>query len=191
MIRNRGMIRSLLIAAFVASAVRPACAGEPYGDVQSLRELMAERLAVMEYVAAFKWNEGLPVEDKPREAKVVRETLARAGVDSADAGEVSRALSAQIEAAKRVQRSLFASWEAANKDHRSAVPDLQISLRPRIGRMSNALIASFLAAHDDLETCAALDILGPVPKVLAHVPEAWEVAVAGVLDLKQPCPAAN
>ena len=109
------MIRLLLVAAILVTFVRPAGA-EPAEDLQGLRALMADRLAVMEYVAAFKWNEGLPIDDKAREAKVVRETLARNNIDSDDAAQVTRALKAQIEAAKLVQRALFREWQAANKD---------------------------------------------------------------------------
>ena len=181
------MIRLLLVAAILVTFVRPAGA-EPAEDLQGLRALMADRLAVMAYVAAFKWNEGLPIDDKAREAKVVRETLARNNIDSDDAAQVTRALKAQIEAAKLVQHALFQKWQAANRGKDGAAPDLQISVRLRISRMSNALIATVLVVQDDLDDCAAQEILAPVPPELAQMPKAWEVAVAGVLDLKHPCP---
>ena len=181
------MIRALLIAVFLVTCVGPACAAEP-ADMRELRDLMTERLAVMEYVAAVKWNEGLPIDDKAREAKIVRETLARNTIASADAEQVTRALMAQIEAAKIVQHALFREWQDANKDKTGAAPNLQISVRPRISRVSTALIATFLSVQDDLETCEAQGILGPVPAELARFSKAWQAAVEGVLDLEQPCP---
>lgn len=185
------MIRPLLIAIFLAALGRSAFGAEPSQDLTSLRSLMAERLAVMEYVAAFKWNERLPIDDETREAKVLEQTLARNNIDAAQSEDVTRAVRAQIEAAKRVQHALFRQWDAEEKARDDAVPDLQISLRPKISRMSNALIAMFLASQDELETCEAQDILGPVPAELANFPKAWEMAVEGVLDLEQPCRALN
>ena len=169
-------------------------AAEPANDVQDLRGLMADRLAVMAYVAAYKWNQGLEIEDKAREKRVLAQTLASADVngtdaDGAEAVALTQALKAQMEAAKRVQLRLFEVWEAEGKDRTGAVPDLQISLRPRIGRLSNNLIATFLAARDDLGDCAAYEVLMPVPPHLADFPKAWALAVEGVLGLDAPCPA--
>ncbi len=180
-------MRVLLFVGLVLSFVRPAPAAEPPDGVHELRDLMSERLAVMTYVAAYKWNEGLAVEDKTREARVLDETLSRAGAADGGDGQAARALKAQMAAAKRVQRRLFDEWEAAGKKRGGAVPDLQISLRPRIGRVSNALVVTVLANQDALETCEAQKILAPVPPELAAFPDAWAMAVDGVLDAPELC----
>lgn len=182
-------MRVLLFAALVLVAVRPAFAADPPDGVHGLRDLMTERLAAMTYVAAYKWNEGLAIEDKARETRVLNATLSRADVADAGRAQIARALQAQMAAAKRVQRRLFADWEAAgkSKSKSGAVPDLEISLRPRIGRLSNALVTALLATQDDLETCDAQQILAPVPQELSAFPEAWGLAVEGVLAAPDLC----
>ena len=62
------MIFLLLFAAGNAAAA---------SDVQLLRKLLVERLALMEQVAAYKWNNDLPIDDPAREANVLSAALAR------------------------------------------------------------------------------------------------------------------
>lgn len=160
---------------------------DPAADLQALRALLTERLVIMEQVAAFKWNEGLPIENKDREAKILEETIARADAEGLEPELATRVMTAQIEAAKIVQHSLFQQWSAAGKGKHDEAPDLEAALRPNISRLSGELIATLVAARDHLDICLAQKILDPVPAELADVSQAWAVAIEGVFGARRPC----
>lgn len=182
------MLRPALISIFLLSLLRPVDGAGPPEDLQVLRALMAERLVVMRQVAAFKWSEGLAIEDKDREARILEETIARVGRASIDPELMEGVIAAQIEAAKIVQQSLFQRWSATGGSMPGKISDLEISLRPRISCLSSEFITVFVAAHDDLDGCLAETILSPVPEELADFPGAWTVAIEGILSVSEPCP---
>jgi chorismate mutase len=182
------MLRLFLISALLVSFACPASAAETADDLQVLRALMAERLVVMEQVAASKWKRGLPIEDKEREAKIVEDTVARIGQVGVEPKLVEQVITAQIEAAKMVQQSLFQQWSAAGKNAPHDASDLETSLRPKISRLSSEFITLFVAAHDHLDGCLAQQVLNPIPHELADFPGAWAVAVEGILSVSPPCP---
>jgi len=181
------MLRSLLISALVVSLARPVGGPESAENLQVLRALMAERLVIMEGVAAFKWHEGLPVEDKDREARIVEDTIAKVGKAGIEPKLMEHVIAAQIEAAKMVQHALFQRWRAAGKSTPYESPDLEKGLRPKISRLSGEFIALFVATRDGLDGCLAEQILDPVPEELADFANAWAVAIEGVLSASPPC----
>lgn len=97
-------------------------------------------------------------------------------------------MTAQMRAAKTVQRSLFQDWREAGGDKPDGAPNLEASLRPKISRVSAELIAVLVTVREDLDSCLAQAILDPVPDDLADVPEAWHDAVEGVLGARRFCP---
>lgn len=182
------MIRllSLLLPLLVLSC--PASADGAAERLAQLRAVMAERLAIMDGVARFKWNQRLPVEDLAREAVVLNETVARAVAEGVDAADATRIVEAQIAAAKIIQAALFEEWRAAGTGMFANAPSLTESLRPEIGRLTGALIAAVREAQNDLGGCDAARTLRPLPALLAGFPEAWSVAVDGVLGEDRDCP---
>jgi cyclohexadienyl dehydratase len=133
------MIRPLLL--FPLTLLTLAAASAPPAAASELVALMAERLALMDEVAAHKWQHGLPVEDPAREAVV----LDRAVQDALRFGftpESSRRFfAAQIDAAKELQHHWFARWQAGESPPGN-VPDLQGALRPELLRLGTEILAA-------------------------------------------------
>ena len=178
------MIRTLIFAALFLSLSQSAVATESLERLQHLRAVMTERLVIMEQVAKYKWNAGLAVEDRDREAAVLEKTTAMAVGEGLEADSAARVIRAQIEAAKMVQNALFDRWRKAATGKFAGAPSLSESLRPEVTRLSRDLIAALAAAQNDLDSCLARRILSPAPKILARFSRAWDVAVEGTLGAK-------
>lgn len=181
---RHAVLALLMVLALAPCAARAAAAS----DVLSLRALMIERLALMEDVAAYKWNNKHPIDDPPREANVLKAALARSRTAGLDPKIARRFIVAQMEAAKTVQRHYFDLWREEAVVHVSGAPDLVTELRPRIGALSSDLIAAMAKDRNELDDCSAVSVLRPVPQELSDVPEAWAVAVEGVLGERADCP---
>lgn len=108
--------------------------------LEPLRQLLDQRLALMEDVARYKWNQRLPIEDLPREAQLIAGLARQAGERGVDAAWATAFFRAQIEAAKTLQRDYFARWEAAGAGPFAAVPDLTLELRPRLDALTPRLL---------------------------------------------------
>ena len=109
-----------------------------------MTELAHQRLAIMRDVAAYKWINGLPVEDGAREARVLgsaESAALRFGVDVAATRELFQV---QIEAAKEVQLYWFEIWSADKAP--DDAPDLIRELRPRLLALGDLIMAGLAAA---------------------------------------------
>ncbi|RQR48757.1 chorismate mutase [Burkholderia sp. Bp9125] len=113
------------------------------GDDTALTNLVAlasQRLALAEPVARWKWANGKPIEDRPREAELlasVEKRAAQAGVDP----DFARTFFAdQIAASKDVQNALFATWRATRPPE-GTPPDLATGTRPKLDRLTQAMLA--------------------------------------------------
>ena len=104
-----------------------------------LFELISQRLNYMKDVAAYKWVNGLPIEDLQREDVVLRGAVL-AGLQRGITTESSRVFfQAQIAAAKEIQNYWFQAWEAGNEPP-SAPPDLNNVVRPALLRLGNRIV---------------------------------------------------
>ncbi len=108
-------------------------------------ERIADRLALMKPVAAWKRDHGVAVEDRAREAIVLEsatEQAAKAGL----AVETARPFfEAQIAAAKNIQRCWIARWDAGAPPPRPP-PDLGTEIRPKLLEIGAALLTDVRAA---------------------------------------------
>ncbi|MBY0574742.1 MAG: gamma subclass chorismate mutase AroQ [Undibacterium sp.] len=105
-----------------------------------LRELMAQRLTLMEDVARHKWNQQSEIEDVPREQKIILSLQKRAsalGIPSAWAEHFFRA---QIEAAKQVQRDYFLQWHNQQQAQFTQVPNLDTVIRPQLDQLTEKIL---------------------------------------------------
>ena len=178
------------VAALLFILVSVVCAGRvtAAGDVEAVRSLLIERLALMEQVAAYKWENDQPIDDPVREANVLKATLARAQAAGLDPAVARRFIVAQMEAAKTVQRHYFTLWQGETVERSDGAPDLVTELRPRIGALSADLIVAVADSWQQLQTCAAVSVLRPVPQEFFDVPRAWNIAAKGVLGVRNDCP---
>ena len=106
----------------------------------NLVALASQRLALAEPVARWKWANGKPIEDRPREAELlaaVEKRATQAGIDPAFARAF---FEDQIEASKDMQNALFAAWRASHPPE-GAPPDLAAVTRPKLDRLTQAMLA--------------------------------------------------
>jgi cyclohexadienyl dehydratase len=129
----RGTCFSLLLV-LVAGSAGAASARPDAG------ELISQRLALMQDVAAFKWANGLPIEDLERE-RIVLEAAVRSGLDHGlTATSVESFFALQIKAAKEIQRYWFDRW--GRDDDAPPAPDLATTIRPQIVELGDAILAA-------------------------------------------------
>ncbi|MBL9212035.1 MAG: gamma subclass chorismate mutase AroQ [Opitutaceae bacterium] len=114
--------------------------------LEPLGELMAERLALMPDVARYKWNTRTPVEDPVRETQIIAALQREAEVLGVPAGWAERFFRAQIEAAKVVQRELFAQWTEAGQGALADAPDLAAVTRPRLDALTARMLRELAMA---------------------------------------------
>ncbi|WMW80776.1 gamma subclass chorismate mutase AroQ [Undibacterium cyanobacteriorum] len=105
-----------------------------------LRDLMVQRLNLMEDVAKHKWNQGLPIEDLQREQQVVAnlgQQAAALGISPAWAEAFFRA---QIEAAKQLQSAYFEQWQRQGITKFENVVSLEQVTRPKLDQLTGQLL---------------------------------------------------
>ncbi len=106
-------------------------------DNRALIGHIDERLSHMKDVAAYKWINGLPIEDLKREATVLDRAIV-AGLTQGIRIETSKTFfSQQIGAAKEIQRYWFTQWRSIEAPSRA--PDLIDIVRPELIRLGNAI----------------------------------------------------
>lgn len=121
-------------------------------DGERLISLIDERLSYMDEVAAYKWINGLPIEDLEREAVVLDKAVA-AGLTQSIRARTSKAFfSQQINAAKEIQSYWFNYWKSNTTP--SKVPDLNDVIRPELIRLGNAITKELVILQDGRVTHA-------------------------------------
>ncbi len=132
----------------VALVARPSqVSAEP--SAQAVFERIAERLSLMQPVAAWKLANDVAVEDLAREA-VVLESATGAAVEAGLDAETAQAFfEAQIEAAKDIQHCWIGRWEAGTAQPPESAPDLTTEIRPRLLELGVELLDSIEAALAD------------------------------------------
>lgn len=116
-------------------------------EMDQLLLLIQKRLAVMHEVAMTKWNQGLAIEDKVREQQILKDLSARAEKNGLDPQRVVQFFDAQIEAAKAIQRSDFAIWQAEGKGTFENVLSLKDDLRAYIDLINDEMILQLGKIH--------------------------------------------
>ena len=168
MLRNTWTLAIILASAIpVTGTALPQNAQDP---LQVLVETSARRLLIAREVALAKWDQGTPVEDAPREEKVI----ASAGKDGTAVGlepaSVESFFRAQIEANKVVQYALLADWRRSGTAPTHAPINLVVTIRPQLDQLQTALVAELkdAAAIRASATCPT-EVAKAVGKyVMAH-----------------------
>lgn len=142
--------------------------------LDALAHSIEARLHVMRGVAHYKWEHHIAVEAPEREAAVIKATVTQATELGLDEQLATRAVTAQMEAAKAVQRKLIAAWEQGEDVPEGQAPDLAREIRPLINDLTAEFLTALKAAAPLLESCAVLE------RPDAVTPEVWSVATAGL-----------
>jgi len=144
--------------------------------LEDLRSAITERLLLMEGVARYKWNHGLPVTDPTREAALLTAKLPRATSLGLPAVYAQRVLEAQLSASRLLQISLTAQWAAQHRGAFADVPDLATAQRPLIDAATDHLIERLRDAVCALAEADARDRMSVAPEALGAYPDAWSTA---------------
>jgi len=154
---------ALVAVCIVATATLASAASATYTNTaDDLYALIGERLSHMRDVAAFKWLQGRPVEDKEREQVVVTAALEAARNHGIRAAGAESFFQQQIAAAKDIQQYWFERWQTHGGP--DAAPDLTAEVRPQLLALGDRIIAGLgqLQVHDRaaFERLVAMDGLG-------------------------------
>ncbi|MEO0623321.1 MAG: gamma subclass chorismate mutase AroQ [Pseudomonadota bacterium] len=130
MIRSRlsPWFRPIALAVTLIAAPAPASAE----DAGTVHGLIADRLALMKPVAAWKMDRGAPVEDLEREAVVLDKAVASAEENGLDGATARPFFEAQIAAAKAIQTCWIGRWGYGEATPPTEVPDLREEIRPQL-----------------------------------------------------------
>jgi len=109
---------------------------------RELATLIDERLALVTEVARYKWNTGAAIEDPAREQVLLDSLRQRAAPLGVAAAVVERFFTAQIEAAKQLQRELHARWRREHREKFPGIADLATTIRPGIDRVTGDMLAA-------------------------------------------------
>lgn len=118
----------------------------------SLIALVAQRLALTEPVAHWKWAHRKPVTDAPREAALLDDVQKRASAAGIDPAFARAFFRDQIDASTQVQKALFETWHTSQAPADPA-PDLATATRPALDRLTGQLLGA-LARVEPLRVSA-------------------------------------
>jgi len=132
--------KSLTFFTLLIGGMRVA-SGETDNPLRPLVETSAQRLHIAERVALAKWDNGVAVEDGPREAMVIQAAVKDGTAVGLDSTQVEAFFRGQIEANKLVQYSLLADWRREGRAPVHAPADLVKEVRPQLDEIEKRLIA--------------------------------------------------
>lgn len=133
----------VLVAAGVCGC-RPAPTPDPADD---LLALVRRRLDLIPDVARWKWTHKAAVSDPARESAFLGEMADAGTAHGLEPADTARFFAAQIDAAKVLQQAAFDRWAAAGQPPFLDVPDLKLSVRPRIDRVSRDMLPALAAVR--------------------------------------------
>ena len=130
-------LTALLIQIFFVLCISGQTTAEgPTESTRALVTAMVERLLLMEAVAQYKWNKGMPIENLAREHEVLNKVVASAKAHGLAVDLAWDFFRAQIAAAKAIQSRLFDTWRQGGVSSFPSAPDLKTQSRPAISPTS-------------------------------------------------------
>jgi len=149
------LLKFSLLVAFSLSFNMAASATDymrqPNNPAETLIELMGQRIVLMHPVAAWKWANNIPIEDKDREAIVLTNARQKAEAYGLDPDSTEAFFKVQIKIAKQAQQQAFDQWERDGYPFETP-PDLNTHTRPKISALTEQIIAQLAIAVPHLDT---------------------------------------
>lgn len=144
-----------LLAGLAIPLAAPAAADDT-SALAALVDAAAQRLAIAEPVAAFKWNTHGAIEDRDRVQQELAALAAEASGRRVDPDYVTRVFGDQIRATEGIEYSRFADWKLDPGAAPSESPELSAS-RSAIDGLNREMLAQLAANWDLLHSpaCAA------------------------------------
>jgi chorismate mutase len=132
-------------AALLLGIMLGACHYVPLTDseeakIDTILCLMDVRLSVATKVAQVKWNNGAPIDDGAREAKILAEVAYQSIKSKLDKSFAEKFFQTQIEANKLFQRLLHEQWRREARPPFAHPADLALEVRPILDRLTPGII---------------------------------------------------
>ncbi|MCG6551595.1 MAG: gamma subclass chorismate mutase AroQ [Candidatus Magnetominusculus sp. LBB02] len=127
--------------------------------LSGLFSLIDRRLSYMKAVAAYKWSEGLPIDDATREDIVLRDSLSASRDMGLDVESMREFFLLQIQIAKQVQTAWHNKWKSEGVGRKSLPnADLQAQIRPALIEVGTDIVRKIKEALPLLQDngCRAL-----------------------------------
>jgi cyclohexadienyl dehydratase len=137
--------------AALARASTPQTYSDPAAQVMQASTLMAERLQLMQDVAAWKLVHQLPVQDVQRERQVLQATVRRARALGIEPVAAERLFELQIELARRLQQDAIARWRTTATTP-TRLRNLDTELRPLLDQLGTRLLQALYLALPELQS---------------------------------------
>ncbi len=161
------VVRIVVITVMAMAGIRDGRAQTAVVQLQPLVATSARRLSLAQEVAFAKWKTGTPVEDPPREERVIASAVTEGKTEGLDPAVVSRFFRAQIEANKVVQSSLLSTWHSAGKAPDHQTQDLATTIRPQLDEIQKQLIEELVTtAPVRASSTCRLDLASAVSEYL-------------------------
>ncbi|MCV7259104.1 chorismate mutase [Mycobacterium shimoidei] len=156
---------ALLAAAVIVVVAAGPGRADTDDPLTELVDAAAQRLALADPVAAFKWHSALAVEDPDRVQRELSTLTGKATAAGIDPDYVTGVMQDQINATESLEYSRFAQWKLDPGSASAAPTDLSVS-RATIDDLNNVMLAQIEMRWDVLHSpgCAAHldDALGQV-----------------------------
>ena len=126
--------------------------------LDTLVDLVVQRLTLAVDVAAAKYGSGDPIDDPIREQQVLRSAGCALNVTPLSHRIGMQFFRDQIEASKVIQRGLHHRWQRHPEEIPAADPDLAAEVRPRLERVTAQIIQQFKCMNE-MPHCKPGDII--------------------------------
>jgi chorismate mutase len=113
------------------------------GQLDTLVDLVVERLSLARDVAAAKYGSGDPIDDPIRERQILRSVGCALNTAPVSRRTGIRFFRDQIEASKVVQRGLYHRWHRHPEEIPATNPGLAVEVRPKLDRITAQIIQQF------------------------------------------------
>ena len=116
------------------------------GPLDKLVELVVQRLALAHDVAAVKYANGQPIDDRVREEEILQAVASAPGASGPCRQTEIQFFRDQIEASKVIQRGLHHRWHAHPEEVPAAYLSLAAEARPKLDRITTQIMRQFESA---------------------------------------------
>jgi cyclohexadienyl dehydratase len=123
---------------------------DPQQEANEVAALMAQRLELMQFVAAWKHARSIPITDAKREQAVLDATVERAAALGIEASSARSLFALQIELARDVQSRWIDEWKQGTPQP-AALRDLDRDLRPALDELGSRLLLHLYLALPEFE----------------------------------------
>jgi cyclohexadienyl dehydratase len=148
--RSGSFFLAFLASLCTATAGAQARFADPEADVRAVFELIDARLQLMEAVAAWKFDHGMPIVDAARENRVLDDSVKRARQMGIEPIAAHRLFAWQIRLASVLQERYVAKWRAEGYSG-GPIRDLNAELRPQLDQIGAELFRAIYKSLPELQ----------------------------------------